>query len=416
MHKKVSILFIIILISLVSHSQEDVEVNEPNYIKSITLRANKVNSYVPIIKLGETLNFSFDDLEGDEKQYTYKVQHCTYDWNISDISSTVYSTGFTEDNIRVFENSFNTYQNYTHYELTIPNKNLRLKVSGNYLISVIDEDDEVIFTRRFIVYQSNVDVGVSVHKSRKIADISTNQNVEFVINHPNLMINNPSKEIKVAVYKNNDWNSVINGLQPQFYRGSQLIYKYGEETNFKGGNEFLYFDSKDMRNATNNIRRVVLNDIYETRLYIDESRENKPYTYNPDINGNYSIRSINVDDTKLEADYTKVHFFLESYKNLQENEELYVYGAFNNWQINENNRLHYNDNTKLYETSILLKQGFYNYTYVSVNKNFEINTTLEGSHYQTENDYSVLVYYQKFGSRYTQVIGYGSGSSVNLQN
>ena len=125
------------------------------------------------------------------------------------------------------------------------------------------------------------------------------------------------QEIKLVIYKNNDWNNVKTNIKPQFYRGTQLIYKYGDETTFWGGNEYLFFDSKDVRRATNNIRRVVLKDLYETRLYVDEARINKPYTRNPDINGNFFIRSINADDTKIEADYTNVHFVLESYENTE---------------------------------------------------------------------------------------------------
>jgi len=415
MFKKINIVFVIFISSISSFSQEEIDIIEPSYIKSVSLHAHKVNAFTPIIRFGETLQFSFDDLEGDEKEYTYKVEHCTYDWKISDIASTIYSTGFTTDRIRNYENSFNTYQDYTHYRLLIPNQNIRLKVSGNYLLSVLDEDEEVVFTRRFIVYLSEVEVGVSIHKARKIADIDTKQNIEILINHPELLINNPSEEIKLAIYKNNDWNNVKTNIKPQFYRGTQLIYKYGEETTFWGGNEFLFFDSKDIRRATNNIRRVILNDLYETRLYVDESRANKPYTRNPDINGNFFIRSINVENTKIEADYTKVHFVLESYENTV-GEDLYIYGAFNNWQLTDENKLTYNEATKFYETDILLKQGFYNYTYVSVSENLEIDTTFEGSHFQTENEYQVLVYYHKFGSRYDEVIGFGSGSSVNLQN
>jgi len=412
---KNSLLLLFILIINIAFAQESIEIQEPIYIKSVQLRPARANAYLPIVKLGERIILQFDDLEGDEKEYIYKLEHCTYDWQKSNISSTVYSNGFTDDTIREYENSFNTYQDYTHYSLSIPNRNMQVKISGNYLLSVLNEDEEVIFTRKFIVYQPKVDVGVSVHKARRVNDIDTKQNVEFVINHPDLLINNASKEIKVAVFQNNDWNSVIKNLEPQFYRGTQLIYKYGDKTTFWANNEFLFFDSKDVRNATNNIRRVILKDIYNTRLYIDQKRSYKPYTYYPDINGNFAVRSINVDDSTLEAEYTKVHFVYEMLDDdIKDN--IYVYGSFNNWKLTEENKLTYNEETKLYETNIVLKQGFYNYTYVTANNETIDTHSLEGSHYQTENEYNVLVYYHKFGSRYDEVIGFGAGSSVNLQN
>ncbi len=412
---KFLILFFTVSITLL-YAQDSIEVQEPSYIKSIQLRPARANAFLPIIKLGERIVLQFDDLEGDEKYYEYKIEHCTYDWQKSNISSSVFSDGFTNDNIRDFENSFNTYQNYTHYSLSIPNSNFRLKISGNYLLSVLNEDEEVIFTRKFVVYQPKVDVGVSIHKARKIEGINTKQNVEFVINHPDLLINNPSKEIKVAIYQNSDWNTLVTDIEPQFYRGTQLIYKYGDKTTFWGNNEFLFFDSKDIRSATNNIRRVFLDGLFQTRLYVDASRNYKPYTYYPDINGNFALRTINVEDTALEAEYTNVHF-VYALDETDFNDDIYVYGSFNNWQLTNENKLTHNSKTGFYETDILLKQGFYNYTYVSVDtENYLDLNTLEGSHFQTENEYNVLVYYHKFGSRYDEVIGFGAGSSVNLQN
>ncbi len=408
-------LYSLFFLSIFSFSQSDLEKQEPDYIKSVQIRPFKANTYLPIIKLGEPIILKFDDLEGDQKDYSYKITHCTYNWKDSELSPTEYTSGFADGSIREFENSFNTYQNYTHYELRIPNQYVRLKISGNYILSVLNEYEEVVFTRRFIVYQPITNVGVSVHKARKITGINTKQNVEFTIHHENLLINNPSAEIKVALYQNMDWNTVITDLQPQFYRNNQLIYKYGDKTTFFGGNEYLFFDTKDVRTATNNIRRVVLDDIYHSRLYVDETRAKKPYTYYPDINGNFVVRSLNTETISIESEYTKTHLFLD-YDNLNK-KDIYVYGAFNNYQLSEENKMVYNSETKLYETAILFKQGFYNYTYATVSTDGIIDLNeINGSFFQTENTYQVLVYLHKFGSRYDKVIGYGAGSSVNLQN
>jgi len=415
MYKKILLIFPFLILSTNSFSQNDIEVLEPSYIKSVSLHAKKVNSFVPVIRLGEKLHFSFDDLEADEKEYTYKLTHCSANWEVTNMNSTEFIDGFNDNIFRNYENSFNTYQNYTHYELQIPNKNTQIKISGNYIISILNEDEDVVFTRRFIVYQQKVDVGVSIHKARKVKDIDTKQNVEMVINYPNLKINNPSEEIQVAIYKNHDWNSFINNLKPQYYRGTQLIYKYGDETTFFGGNEFLNFDTKDYRSNNNNIRRVQLKDVYETRLYADHSRGLRSYTHYPDINGNFFIRSINVENTKIEGDYTKVHYIYKPLEKISNDKDLYVYGAFNNWQFTNDNKLTLTNNG-YYETDILQKQGFYNYTYVTLDKDFNIDNTIEGTHYQTENEYAVFVYYKRFGSKYDEVIGYGVGSSVNLQN
>jgi hypothetical protein len=398
------------------NAQNAVTTVPPLNIKAIVLEPVRPNIYAPIIKLGESLKLSFDDINAEQRIYSYKIEHCDYNWNISNILSTQYMTGYSQDRIRDYENSFNTLQPYTHYTLKIPNENNRIKISGNYLISILDEYNNVIFSRRFIIYQPKVNVGVTAHRSRDISFINEKHNVEFVINHPNLLLNNPNEEIKVAVYQNGDWNSVIKNIRPKYMRGSQLLYNYVDEISYWAGNEFLYFDTKEIRNATNNIAKTRLNNIFNTFLFIDESRGNKPYSFYPDVNGNFVLRTIDAEDTSLEGDYSFVHF-LYRYDQIFNGEGIYIYGAFNDWKLTEENKMIYNEQTNLYEARLMLKQGFYNYTYVSVDRNGQLNKhSLEGSMYQTENEYSVLVYYRTYGELYDQVIGFGTTNSKRLEN
>lgn len=397
-------------------AQENNIIIPPDHIKSIVLSPNRINTYAPIMKLGESFTLSFDDLEADEKLYYFKIEHCDYNWQKSNLVSTEYITGFSKDRIRNYENSFNTLLFYTHYEIQIPNKDIRIKISGNYLISILDDEDKVLFSRRFIVYQPKVDVGVTVHRSREINFINEKQDVEFVINHPNLILRDPYNDIKVAIYQNSDWNSVKLNIPPKYITNGKLLYNYVSNISFWAGNEYLYFDSKEIRNATNNISKTRLLDIFNTYLYLDEERYNRAYSFYPDVNGNFVLRTIDSDDTDLEGDYSKVHFVLESFKDIGNN-DIYIYGAFNDWQITNENKLTFNNQSKLYEASLLFKQGFYNYTYVLADKNKKIDIkAIEGSYYQTENEYTVIVYYKQFGDRYTQVIGMGSANSKKLEN
>lgn len=388
----------------------------PTNIKSIVLKPIKPNTYAPIIQLGEKLILSFDDINAQEIIYSYKIEHCDYNWEKSNMASTEYMTGYATDRIRNYENSFNTLQGYTHYQLQIPNENNRIKKTGNYIISIFDEDENLVFSRRFIIYQSNVVVGVSVHRSRVVSTINEKQSVEFVINHQNLLLNNPNEEIKIAIYQNGDWNSVIKNIKPKYIRGTQLLYNYVDDISYWAGNEYLYFDTKEIRNATNNVAKTRLNNIFNTYLYYTEARGKKPYSFYPDVNGNFVLRTIDSDDTSLEGDYSFVHFALQYLEDLN-NEDIYIYGALNDWQITDEHKMVYNPKTKLFEATLLLKQGFYNYTYVTANNNIEINThAIEGSFYQTENNYTVIVYYKKYGELYDQIIGVGSASSEILKN
>ncbi len=415
MYKSIFSLFILFICSI-SNAQSEVIVDPPPYIKTVVLRSRLTNNFSPIIKLGEPLILEFDDLSDSQEEYTYKIEHYDYNWKASKLIATEYINGYNSDWIRDYENSFNTIQPYTYHKLQIPNEKTIIKLSGNYLITITNQDDEIIFTRPFIVYQPKVTVGISVHKSRDISYISSKHNIEFSINHPDLRINNPSQEINVVVYQNNDWNTAIKNIKPQFYKGNQLLYKYSDKVSFWAGNEYLFFDTKEIRNATNNIAKTRLDGLFQTYLYTDEMRKNKTYTFYPDVNGNFVIRTIDSDISATEADYSQVHFALEALTDISE-DAIYVYGDFNDWQLNDENKMIYNEDYKIYTCTLLLKQGFYNYSYVTANAKKEINNrAIEGSFYQTENDYYVLVYYKPTGSRYDQVIGYGHANSENLRN
>ena len=409
--------FLLIILFTYQTSNSQTNISDPAYIKTVILKPASTNSYNPFIRLGEKIILSFDDLNADEYDYSYKIEHCDMNWELSNLMESEFIDGYTEERIRDYENSFNTLQPYTHYKVVLPNENTRLKISGNYIISILDENSDIVFKRKFVVYKPKVSVGVAIFKSRDISYLNTKQAVEFTINHPNLFINNPSKEIFPVIFQNGNWQTVIKGLKPQFYRGTQLLYKYNKETSFWAGNEFLYFDSKSIRNSTLNIAKVELGrELYHSYLYTNEERIDEPYTLFEDINGNFIVRTLNGINQDLDADYSWVHFSLESIENL-DGKDIYVHGKFNNWKLNELNKLKYNTQSGYYEATILLKQGFYNYQYVTKNNEGIIsNYDIDGSHFQTENDYTVLVYYKKFGKRYTEVIGIGSGSSQKINN
>lgn len=403
------------LISLFSFSQSNFD--DADYIKSVIFKANITNTYTPIIKFGEELTLIFDDLNADERNYYYKVNHCNIDWTSSNLSTIEFINGFPEDKIRDYQNSFNTYIPYTNYQLKIPNQNTKFKLSGNYIISIFNDNDEVVLERRFIIYEPKVTVAVTVHKSRDISKIDTHQTVQFTINNSNFRINNPNEEIMPVILQNNNWQTAISGLKPQYYRGNQLLYQYAKETTYWAGNEFWKFDTKEIRSGNIDIGRVELGqDTYNSYLYTVEERIGQPYTLFPDINGNFLIRTLNGEFDNVEADYSWVHFSLSCLEDLR-GKSVFVSGNFNNWALNNSNKLQYNKNTGLYEVSILLKQGFYNYQFVTIDEkgNFS-NHDIDGSHYQTENDYTVLVYYRPFGTRFTKVIGIGNANSKILLN
>jgi hypothetical protein len=393
------------------------EANPPDFIKTINFKGNTPESQLPILRLGEYLVLEFDALNGDEEDFYYKIDHYNFDWTPSILAKSEYLDGFDNQRIRNYKNSLNTYQIFSNYNLTIPNQQTRgLKISGNYLLSVYNSYDELVFSRKFMIYEDKSNVGVIIKRARNIQTIEEKQRVEIVISPAGMQFNNPMQTVKTVVVQNNNLNTAIKNLKPQYTIGNQLIYRYDAESSFWGGNEYLFFENKDIRAANTGIQGVELRDLYHNFLFTNYPRFNRVYTYNPDINGNFLVTNIDADDSSIEADYAWIHFSLlpdESFKD----KDIHVYGNFNNYAINESTKLTYNADFKFYETALLLKQGFYSYKYVAVNKNNILEEgAVSGNFYQTENNYKVIVYYRDLGARYDQIIGLGEGSSVNISN
>jgi hypothetical protein len=378
-------------------------------IKSIQLRPLQENNFSAIVPLGTPLEISFDDLDADSKDYQYKIEHMTHDWKSSRLSSSQFIDGFDQNTIINVSNSFNTLQNYTHYSVRIPNINTVITKSGNYLLSILNTDDDVIFTRRFVLYEPSTTVGVTVERSRNSKTLNTQQTIEFFINHPKIKINNPAQEVHVVILKNNNWEEKITNLQPTFFRPNQLSYTYTNKTNFWGGNEYLNFDNKLIRNNSLNVVKIIKKDIFHHYLYPFEFNPFRKYSYNPDINGQFVIRTLEAKDSKTEADYAMIHFTLSVEEAFSER-EVYVYGAFNDFKITDENKMYFDPEERAYKANILLKQGFYNYTFATKETNGNINTNdVNGSFYETENEYTVIVYYKPFGSFFERVVGIGTG-------
>lgn len=398
MHQKI-IWILLIFITSVNAQQ----------IKSIQLRPLQANNFTAIVPLGTVLELSFDDLDADSKDYQYKIEHMTHDWQKSRLLSSQFIDGFDQNSIINVTNSFNTFQNYTHYEVKIPNVNSIITKSGNYLVSILNDDDEVVFSRKLVLYENAATIGVAVSRSRNTKTRDTQQTVEFTVNHPNLRINNPSQEVHVALLKNENWNEKITNLQPTFFQQNQLKYTYANKTNFWGGNEYLNFDNKYIRNSSLNVVRVVREDIFHHYVYPYTYNEAKKYTYNPDINGQFVIRTLEANDSKTEADYAMMHFSLLTDEPFLD-KEVFIYGAFNDFNITNENKMQYDAKEKSYKVNILLKQGFYNYTFATQQSDGSVNThDINGSFYETENEYTVIVYYKPLGSFYERVIGIGTG-------
>ncbi len=397
-------------------AQVQVEVAPPPFIKTVDLRGPNEQDPFPIVRLGQTITLTFDDLRGREEDFYYTIEHCNFNWTLTPISKPEYLDGFDDQRIRDYENSYNTLQPYSHYMLRIPNDFTRLRLSGNYIMKIYDRQGEFMFSRRFVVYQDRASVSVSIHRSRDMRTINKVHTPYFTISTPNVQLRDPANEVKVMVMQNYRWETAIPNLKPQYSLANDLVYRYDKESNFMAGNEFLNFDSKDIRGTNVSIRKIERKNIYNHYLSTSYARANKVYTYNPDINGDFVVRTLQGTDSHIEADYVMVHFGFDNDQKIPF-DRIFVVGKFNNYQLTEENELHLNKDTGLYECKMLIKQGFYNYRYVIIDADGNIKeTAIGGDFWQTENQYTVLVYYRIFDRRYDSLIGVGSASSLDIQN
>lgn len=400
-----------------SFSQEGIEQEPPFNIKTISFVSNNTN-VIPFFKLGESFQLQFDDLYSDEADYYYTITQYNYDWSApTNLSKAEYLNGMDNQRIITYENSFNTLQLYSHYRQVFPNKFNQITKSGNYLFTILNDENEIVFSRRVIIYEEEVNVGLLVRRSRDFEGLDGKQNIEMSINYGDKILQNPIQNVKVTLFQNGNWKTSISNLKPQYTLGSELIYRYNKETQFWGGNEGYTIDNKIIRATNNTIARVTSGDnIYNTYLYTNTPRKNQPYTYFPDINGNFFVQNANGSNSGIEADYSWVYFALDAPEFLEGN--IYVSGMFNNYALTDDYKMELNKKTGLYEKALLIKQGFTNYQYILTNKKgaIDFENAIDGNHFQTENNYTAIVYYKGNNDRYDRVIGIANTNSEVIRN
>lgn len=416
MYKKIIVFSALIFSFLTSFAQEK-EVNPPYHIKTITFIQSGQNT-IPLFKLGDTFQLQFDDLQGTEDNYYYTIAHYDYDWKPSQLSRNEYLGGFDDQRIQEYTNSFNTLQIYSHYRISFPNKLTQLKVSGNYIISILNEDKEVVFSRKFILYEDLVSVPIQVKRARDVRNVEQKHNLDFTIKSKVITFQSPLQNVKVLLMQNGKFDNCITNVKPMYTIGNDLIYKYDIETQFWAGNEYLFFENKIIQAANNSIAFVNSEGgLYNSHLYTNESRGKKPYTFWPDINGNYLVNIANKENPEIEADYAWVYFSLSA-PAFFDKKNLYVSGMFNNYALTDENKMEYNAKKGIYEKALMIKQGFTNYQFTIADDQGTIDeqNAIDGNFYQTENNYFAIIYYRENGKRYDRVIGKGIASSTDIIN
>lgn len=388
-------------------------------IKTVLLHREDWNLSYPIIKLNssEKLVLHFDLLDNQPETYYYTFIHCTKDWTESDVFIQDYLEGLEENPIEEYNSSFNTTVPYFHYKLSFPNERSALKISGNYVIVIFrpGERENPVLKQRFTLSEDAVKIDVNAHRPQMTESNNTHQQVDFNVRFAGIQINDPYRNIYSFVLQNGRWDKARENMKADFYGDNELKYSSLSNKNiFAGGNEFRYFDIKSIRYLTEYVRITeYAAPYYNVYLQPSDNREFKPYFYWKDFNGKYFIAFQEGRNAETDADYVYVYFTLPSGEELPAG-NMYVSGAFNNWKLDMNNLMSYNREKKQYECAILLKQGWYNYEYVfAKNGETAADAPFEGNHYETENDYLVLIYYRNPRERFDRCLGAAIENTLN---
>ncbi len=382
-------------------------------IRSVVINKKGFVFSSPIINLStdEQINLAFDDLSGEMKTYKYTFILCDAYWKPSVLKQNEYIDFNSEDFITDYTYSRSTQQKYVHYNLIFPTENLKPTKAGNYILMVFNDDEKKtpVLTRRFFIVDQRVTIDAKVAKPVSVEYQKYKQSIDFIIDRAGYYIANPYQDLNVVIQQNGRWDNAILNLKPKIVKGEILDYSYEDETTFSGGNEFRSIDIKSLRYYSERIKKITRDSIHVNHIFLfdDERRPFKTYQTKTEIKGKMYIKSEdNVTDSDIEAEYVKVHFFLKYDAPLVDG-SIYIIGALTDWRFSKEGLMNYNYNSKGYEATLYLKQGYYNYEYVFLENGKKVGdeTLIEGMHFETNNDYTIYVYNRETGADYDKLIG-----------
>jgi Domain of unknown function (DUF5103) len=389
-----------------------------NYIATAQLFQYGDQTQLPVYNLigGNRFELEFDDLEGNYKNYYYTYQLCDYNWQPVNLSPFDYIKGFTQNRISTYRYSSIALTRYTHYQAILPEQNSVPSKSGNYLLKVFTDGDtsKLAFTKRLLVVDAKASINASIVQLLGAQNFTTHQKVRFTITIGDLNAFSAAQQTKVVILQNNRWDNAQKNIVPTFVRGNVLDYSNDNVANFPGGKEWRWLDLRSFRLQSDRIAHADYGKTF-TNMYVvpDIDRSAQRYVYYADYNGMYNIITYESINPFWQGDYATVKFSFAPPAGIPfDKKDIYVSGQFTGYELSDKYKMQFNDSTGLYEVSTFMKQGYYSYTYTLVDeKGADKSNALEGNYWETENNYTILVYYKSFTDRSDQLIGVGRVNS-----
>lgn len=395
-------------------AQDEIKMEDYVYvtnIKSVSLSPNgsMLDGAVTYLGSGVNLFLTFDDMDADQKDYSYDIIHCDRNWVPSDLLKQEYIDGFVDERIDNFQFSRGTFIPYTNYSLTIPNRDASIILSGNYVLVVYDGDDVEdrfpVFTRRFVVVDPKVSIVADARKPMDVILSNTHQTFDIYVNYDDFQIVDPMVNLSVSINQNGNWFNSIDNMTPRTVLGNKVIIDNTNKVIFPGLKEFRSCDIRSFDVVSNDIHSLELTDRgTNVLLKLGEQRSFGTYSTYADADGSFVLQTKDQNSSSTGGDYGNVIFTL----NIPErDQDVYVTGKFTDWQIDETYKMTYDYNREIYFAEIEMKQGFYDYMFAVDDDGVLDPVPIEGSTYQAQNYYQVFVFLREPGDRYDRVIGYG---------
>lgn len=356
---------------------------------------------------GEPINIAFDDLTHEYHRYAYRVEHCDADWQPTQgLFTSDFVEGFAEGlTIDDSRESVNTNVLYTHYELSLPNDQCRLKLSGNYRLTVYDENegDEPMFTACFMVAEDAMTLGLSVTANTDLGNNRQYQQVGMTVSYNGLRVTNPAAQVKTVVLQNGRWDNAVVNPKPQYTMADGMRWEHCRELIFPGGNEYRKFETLDVNHTTMGLEMMDWDGTdFHAYVTLDEPRPS--YVYDESANGSFYIRNSDNVDNDFVSDYLWVHFAL---KTEPADGDIYLNADWTQDRFLPRYLMAYDPADGLYHATVRLKQGYYSYQYLlSRPDGTTAPLSTEGNFHETENQYQALVYYKGIGERADRLVAY----------
>lgn len=386
-------------------------------------KAGDIYAY-PVLALngGDQLELHFDDMDADIKNLYYTFQLCNADWTPSSLQSFDYIRGFQTTRITTYRNASISLTKYTHYQALLPDRSSIPTRSGNYLLKVFRNNDtsDLYFTKRFLVIDNKVDVAAQVRQPFSSQAYLSDQRIQVSVNTANARINTLSpQDLKVVVLQNNAWTNSVLVDRPNIYRGN--YYEYNDDaTSFQAGREWRWIDLRSLRLMSDRMQKMA-DSGNQTHVWVkpDAERKSLVYVFYRDLDGIYTVENSDGYNPFWQSDYAYTHFtFIPPANRAYAGKDVFVFGELTSYLPDESSRMLFNEEKGVYEKTLFLKQGYYNYSYITLDANkkptnrFSFENT-EGNYQNTENNYTVLVYFRSFGARADELIGYAVVNSLN---